>query len=201
MEIRERLLQAAAQVYAEVGFRGATTRRIAEEAGVNEITLFRHFGTKEALVKAALIMAHRQPNFVELGEPVEPETELFTWAINVYRHWYQSREVICRVMGDMVEHPEIAPGICEEPSCEHAMVSRYLARMRELGLATGEFHPDAAAGLLLGSVFTHAIWRDHFNKPSLPPPEEVIRHYVGLVLGAVGFRLKGALDRKVKETV
>ena len=200
MEIRERLLQAAAQVYAEVGFRGATTRRIAQEAGVKEITLFRHFGTKEALVKAALIKAHRQPHFVKLGEPGDPEAELYAWAINIYRHWYESREVICRVMGDMVEHPEIAPGICEEPSCEHAMLSHYLARMRQLGLATGEFYPDAAAGLLLGSVFTHAVWRDHFDKPGLPPPEEVIRHYVGLVLGAVGFRPKESLAGLEKET-
>src|SRR6185437_17057975 len=47
MDIRERLLGAAAQVYAEAGYRGATTRRIAHEAGVSEITLFRQFGSKE----------------------------------------------------------------------------------------------------------------------------------------------------------
>ena len=46
MELRDRILEAAALVYAETGFRGATTRRIAERAGVNEITLFRHFGSK-----------------------------------------------------------------------------------------------------------------------------------------------------------
>jgi len=50
MESRERILAAAARVYAEHGFRGATTRRIAEEAGVNEITIFRQFGSKAALI-------------------------------------------------------------------------------------------------------------------------------------------------------
>ncbi|MEO7475110.1 MAG: TetR family transcriptional regulator, partial [Gemmatimonadales bacterium] len=39
MNVRDQLLTAAARVYAEVGYRGATTRRIAQEAGVNEITL------------------------------------------------------------------------------------------------------------------------------------------------------------------
>ena len=42
MDVRDKILLAAVTVFAEVGFRGATTRRIAQEAGVNEITLFRH---------------------------------------------------------------------------------------------------------------------------------------------------------------
>jgi AcrR family transcriptional regulator len=57
LDIRQRLLHAAAKAYSETGFRGTTTRRIAQVAGVNEITLFRHFGTKEALVKEALKLA------------------------------------------------------------------------------------------------------------------------------------------------
>jgi AcrR family transcriptional regulator len=186
-DIRERILQATIRVYAEAGFRGATTRRVAQEAGVNEITLFRHFGTKEALVKAALKASghgiHSAP-----PEPSVPESELYAWALATYRHWYESRRLINQVMGDLAEHPELAPDICEEPSCEHAMLSRYLERMRELGMTSQPFHADAAAGLLLGSVFTHALWRDHFEKPGLPPVEEVIRQYVALLLAALGTR-------------
>src|SRR5262245_64568672 len=51
---RERLLEAASRVFALQGLRGATTRGIAEAAGVNEITLFRLFGTKERLLAAVL---------------------------------------------------------------------------------------------------------------------------------------------------
>jgi AcrR family transcriptional regulator len=188
MDIREKILQAAMKVYAESGFRGATTRRIAQEAGVNEITLFRQFGTKDALVKAALKVAHHQATPVILEEPVDPAAEVYAWALNTYRHYEAGRQMISRVMGDLVEHPEIAPDICEEPGCEHAMLSRYLTRMRELGLATAEFHPDAAAGLLLGAIFTHAMWREYFADPDLPPVEMVLEQYVGLMLSAVGGR-------------
>ncbi|MGA8533637.1 MAG: helix-turn-helix domain-containing protein, partial [Candidatus Tumulicola sp.] len=51
-ETRERMLSAAREVIAKKGKRGATTREIADVAGVNEATLFRHFGTKEALIVA-----------------------------------------------------------------------------------------------------------------------------------------------------
>ncbi len=68
------------------------------------------------------------------------------------------------------------------------MVTRYLARMRELGLASPDFVPEAAAGLLLGAVFTHAVWRDHFAPVAsdLPPPEQVIGSYVQLTLRSIG---------------
>ena len=185
-DLPTRILEAAARVYAETGFRGTTTRRVAQEAGVNEVTLFRHFGTKEALVKAALQRVHQQSNQFVLGEPRDPGAEIYGWALTIFRHWFSTRGMISRVMGDLVEHPEIAPGVCEEPGCEHARLSAYLTRMRERGLATKDFHADAAAGLLMGSVFTHAMWREHFEDATLPPVEVVLREYVRLLLSAIG---------------
>ncbi len=49
---RDRILEAAIQVFSQEGFVGATTREIARVAGVNEVTLFRHFQSKEQLLKA-----------------------------------------------------------------------------------------------------------------------------------------------------
>jgi AcrR family transcriptional regulator len=49
---RDRLLQAAIAVFSTEGIVGATTREIARVAGVNEVTLFRHFQSKEQLLAA-----------------------------------------------------------------------------------------------------------------------------------------------------
>ncbi len=49
---RQRLLQAAIAVFSNKGVVGATTREIARLAEVNEVTLFRHFQTKEHLLAA-----------------------------------------------------------------------------------------------------------------------------------------------------
>src|SRR5271157_759739 len=51
---RQLLLSAAARVFARDGLEGATTRAISREAGVNEVTLFRQFGTKEHLIEAVV---------------------------------------------------------------------------------------------------------------------------------------------------
>ncbi len=47
---REALLTAALELFAERGYDATTTSAIAERAGVSEMTLFRHFATKSALV-------------------------------------------------------------------------------------------------------------------------------------------------------
>jgi AcrR family transcriptional regulator len=42
------------QVVSEKGYLGATTREIARVAGVTELTLFRHFGSKQRLFEEML---------------------------------------------------------------------------------------------------------------------------------------------------
>src|SRR5580658_6345824 len=48
------MFDAALSVLAQRGYAGATTRRIAEAAGINEVTLFRRFGDKRQLMLAAI---------------------------------------------------------------------------------------------------------------------------------------------------
>jgi AcrR family transcriptional regulator len=53
-DTKKRLLEATLKLISEKGYMGATTREIAQEAGVTELTLFRHFGSKEKLFKDLL---------------------------------------------------------------------------------------------------------------------------------------------------
>ncbi len=51
---RQRLMEAARLEFGDKGLDGATTRGIAERAGCNEVTLFRHFESKLRLLQAAV---------------------------------------------------------------------------------------------------------------------------------------------------
>lgn len=64
---RERILAAAVEIFATVGFEGATLRRIADQAGEQHQLVVYHFKTKEGLWRAAVsalcadaAQAHRQ---------------------------------------------------------------------------------------------------------------------------------------------
>jgi AcrR family transcriptional regulator len=63
---RNRILQAAMKLFAEKGFRGTTTKEIAERAGVNEALIFRYFSTKRDLYGAIIERKiEEEPGFVE----------------------------------------------------------------------------------------------------------------------------------------
>jgi AcrR family transcriptional regulator len=53
-EVEERILDSAMKVFSINGYKGATTIKIASEANVNEITIFRKFNSKENLLKAVI---------------------------------------------------------------------------------------------------------------------------------------------------
>ncbi|NJK64654.1 MAG: helix-turn-helix transcriptional regulator [Synechococcaceae cyanobacterium SM2_3_1] len=66
---RQRLLNTAKELFARQGITHTTTRQIAEAAGVNEVTLFRHFKSKQGLLLAV---------FADLGV-FRGITDLPTW--------------------------------------------------------------------------------------------------------------------------
>ena len=63
---RELLLQATLNLISEKGYLGTTTRDIAHKAGVTELTLFRHFGSKELLFEELLKDYTFLPKLIEL---------------------------------------------------------------------------------------------------------------------------------------
>ncbi|MFK3939247.1 TetR/AcrR family transcriptional regulator [Alkalihalobacillus sp. NPDC078783] len=48
---KKRILSAALELLKEHGYQGTTTRLIADKAGCNEVTLFRHFGNKQTILE------------------------------------------------------------------------------------------------------------------------------------------------------
>ena len=76
-ETRERLLRAAADVFAERGYDGTRVVDIAAAAGVSNGALYAHFGSKAELLVAAL-RAHGKQGLADLvaADPSRPVTEL-----------------------------------------------------------------------------------------------------------------------------
>jgi AcrR family transcriptional regulator len=99
---RERIIRAAAKLFAKKGYENATTRDIATKAGIATGTLFNYFESKEAIVAALISDALAQAQEeIEEGEDQTLEEELFTliWtefsALEGYRNFLaQAAETI-----------------------------------------------------------------------------------------------------------
>lgn len=150
MENRARILDAAARVYAEFGYRGATTRRIATAAGVNEVTLFRTFGSKAALLDEAMRARHGAEGACAVpaslpDTPIDPEAELTAWAVAHLEQLHHCRALIRKAMGEFEERPMAAPCATEGWAAAGQELRTYLRRLGEAGFVDWDSLSAAAA--------------------------------------------------------
>lgn len=106
---RERLLNAAGEVFADKGFEAATVREICTRAGANVAAVNYHFGDKEQLYLAAVEHAH-----CDQGKPPQAN-----WPVGMPAE-QKLVEFIREMMRDMIDR--------ERPGWEIALIMREMAQ-------------------------------------------------------------------------
>jgi AcrR family transcriptional regulator len=199
MDIRARILDAAKHVYAQHGFRGATTRLIAIEAGVNEVTLFRTFGSKAALFEALMQNHVAQSPIPELPDnPVDPEREMTDWVASVLGHMRENRALIRTSFGEIEERPEAAVHMCEGPNCAGMILTDYMLRLQSTGIASPDGDIPTAVSMLMSSMFGDAISRDVMPNAFPQPESDAAAKYVRIVLRALGVQPARRISSEVR---
>jgi AcrR family transcriptional regulator len=114
---RDRLLKAAIAVFSAEGVVGATTREIARVAGVNEVTLFRHFQSKEQLLAAVaqhvtVLRAETLANQQEWTQDLR--RDLLHYA-QLYDQMLEDYEALIRMfIGEAQRHPTEAVQVFQQ---------------------------------------------------------------------------------------
>ena len=184
---RDEILSAAAGVFAQHGFRGSTTRRIADAAGVNEITIFRQFGSKEALIREAMQHLTQSAGLKPLPEvPVEPEAELTAWSESFMQHLRLRSSIIRKTMGEIEERPEMCECASYVPRRASNELCLYLTALKRDGWITGKLDAKSAAAMLMGAIFSDAMGRDMMPEVFPDPVSKAAQTYTRLLLRAVG---------------
>jgi len=186
---RHEILAAAADVFAQHGFRGSTTRRIAEAAGVNEITLFRQFGSKEALLREAMKHLTESVGLMPLPDvPSDPEGELTQWSESFIQHLRLRSSIIRKTMSEMEERPEMSACASLVPRQASTDLCHYLTRLKRQGRAE-KFEPKTAAAMLMGAIFADAMGREMMPDVYPQPESKAAQMYTRLLLRAIGVEI------------
>lgn len=188
-EIRTRILAAAARVYAQYGFRGATTRLIANEAGVNEVTLFRTFGSKAELLQAMLQSQVSATSAPMLDASLDdPQAALTEWCALMLSYLRGHSHLVRKTIAEAEERPDAACAACEGPNTAGATVTTYVERLRDAGLADGDADAETAVSMFMSALFGDALYRDVMPAAFPQPAQDAPAKYVRTFLRAVGAR-------------
>jgi AcrR family transcriptional regulator len=141
-QTRLRLIKAATQVFASSGLAGATTREIARVAGVNEVTLFRYFPSKEQLLAAVIqqVMSLQVETLANQDEWTQDlHVDLKHYA-QLYNQMLEEHEALMRMfIGEAKRHPDAARQILYD-ACQslNEQLVRYLKKGQENGTVRPE---------------------------------------------------------------
>lgn len=180
---RARIITAASRLFTEKGYAGTTTRAIAEAAGVNEVTIFRHFGTKENLAKAIMdqfgglaIADDLELRFS--GDYAQDLNLIGKMMMKVMTERSDSmRMAIC----EAGNFPEFQQVVAENPRQLRGMLARYLKRQMDNHVILPG-HAEVLAQAFLGMFFSYIVLKGFLSddlKPKISS-DQVVDQFVDL---------------------
>jgi AcrR family transcriptional regulator len=182
-ETRQRILQAAAQLFAEQGYARATTRALAAAAGVNEVTLFRHFGSKQGLF-SAIIEAYAAPalNTAMTAQLTgDYRHDLLVMGNHVLRAMLERRNAMHLMLCEAEHFPEVRQVLAENPRQLRQALAGYLQQQMARGRVR-PLHAEAAAQAFWGMFFAYTISLWLLDEPLDPEldAEELVEQFVDI---------------------
>ncbi len=158
------LVEAAIELFAEVGYDGASTRVIAERARCSETLVFRYFGGKRGLLIAICNrMTERRIERIRAEDAPDLEEYLQRHLLNVLAHMRRDGPAIRIITGAIVTDGELAAEMEQRHDDEVAWVTEQLAHFQRAGaigpdvdiasVATALEQAAFALGLLVQVVY------------------------------------------------
>jgi TetR/AcrR family transcriptional regulator len=194
-ERREQLCKIAMRLFSERGFRGTTTKEIANAAGVSEAVIFKHFSNKDELYAA--ILDHKacsQPfidPFIEIAEKIEAKDDFgvfYGMALNALNKHKNDSDFLRLMLHSALEGHELARVFFENFITRiYDFLGSYI-RQRQADGAFREVEPRVVVRAFIG-MFTHhslhnILW-DKEQKLLKISNEEAAREFATILLDGI----------------
>ncbi len=160
---RQRLIQAALELFARHGVTETTTRQIADLAAVNEVTLFRQFGNKHGLLlavieDAAAFTQWSQSLVQQAGQPGSLNQILKDYAITCLEALERAPEFLRSVVGEAGQYPvENRQALGRDLTQANRHVAQYLAAAIQRGQLQTYLPVEKVVSLLNSMLLGYAV--------------------------------------------
>jgi AcrR family transcriptional regulator len=157
-ETRERILEAAALVFAEKGYARATTREMATAAGVNEVTLFRHFGNKRNLFNAVIQAFGGRAVTADLEARLTGDyaEDLRIMGDALLKVLLERGGALRLMLCEASHFPAVREVMAQNPRQLFEMLARYFEQRFERGQVRS-LPPHAMARVFAGALFSYSV--------------------------------------------
>ena len=185
-----KLFAAALALFAERGYKATTTKAIAEKAGVNEVTLFRKFGSKEKLFME-LVKAEAEDKMKFVAHELEPTGDLVEdltqMGIRMNQNMYKNSALLKILMMEVGSQPEIFEIIGRVPFFAIDRISSFLEESKKKGLVREDVDTDLAALVFFSFIFRSLVAKAFIGEDVfIEMSEDTIRGLAHLTVNGIG---------------
>jgi len=187
-DTKQKIIQAAIKMASKHGYAGATTRAIAEEAGVNEVTIFRLFGTKENLFTESIELFGGPAIVPKIGSQFTGilREDLITAGTAFYSLIQERRSLLRLALCESASIPNVAEKLARNPQVFRKFLAQYLQSQIDTGNVKAE-NAEAMAQAFLGMFLTYVISKYIFKETIEPEisDKEMVSIFVDIFLEGV----------------
>ncbi len=191
--VRQRLLDAACELFTEKGYASASVREIVDRAGVTKPMLYYHFGSKEGVYLALINESYQELGAMmreSLGFQGTVRQRLLRMTENVFDLFHANQREV-RFIHSMYYGPS---GGAPEADLEafHMVLHEAVAALVAEGIAKGEFlagDPDEITLALTGAM--HMAMEVELNHPHLQLGREGLIRVINIVFNGIAAQRQG----------
>jgi AcrR family transcriptional regulator len=192
----EEILKAAMKTIVREGYDGATTKLIADEAGINEVTLFRKFHSKENILQAVIMQQRdnalqaltsaflsREVHEDDKGNAPRIATTLTELGYRLIEFMKTRMDLMILLISEGRRKPSVAKVISSIPQDMIVQLRKLFEEQMRLKKIR-DVDPQLAAVTFLGFLFYYSLMKELFN-------DKVIKENKGILDGFVDIFLNG----------
>lgn len=195
-ERRSQILQIAVQMFSQHGFRGTTTREIANAAGVSEAIIFRHFATKQELYKAILdfqiCQSGNANKLSEIAVKFESKNDyeiFYQFALGALRHHKENEEFMRLLFYSALENHELAQMFFDGFIAQiYDVFGSYIAERQKDGAFRRDVEPAIAVRAFISMLIHHSLTNFLWDKEQRLvkiSDEEAARQFTEILLDGI----------------
>jgi len=190
MRTEEKILRAAFDLFSDRGYRATTTKLIAEKAGVNEVTIFRHFDSKINLFRRVIEQQAEERKEIVIEEMPEPsgnlEEDMMKLGMRTHEVLMESSDFFKLLLSEVDRDPKLFQLISHVPEKFVVGFSKYLEEGKRRGNIRDDLDTEVAAFTFLSFFFRAMIEKAFLGEGKIfEISEREIREHINIFLEGI----------------
>lgn len=159
-DTRQRIIDAAVQTMLKSGYAGATTRRVAAAADVNEVTIFRHFGNKVNLMATAIDEYsgnHMLERLINEDFTGDLRADLNLLGMYLVEKITKGHDIMRFMMCEGHQVPELHEQLSQSATNRRELLKTYYEHQIANGTLRADLDPSLLATAFTGMIFSYGM--------------------------------------------